>query len=64
MLVFWLWRNKLIVSSEPTGVSVICIMYNFDANSFSYIAASKAGSPAPTTATVLFLKKGPSQTAQ
>src|SRR5215211_4672930 len=57
-------NNKSIDSSEPTGLSVLCIMYSREASSLRYNAASKAGSPAPTIATFLFLKKGPSQTAQ
>src|SRR5215212_9076459 len=48
-------NNKSIDSSEPTGLSVLCIMYSREASSLRYNAASKAGSPAPTIATFLFL---------
>jgi hypothetical protein len=39
-------------------------MITFDASCLRYIAASRADSPDPTTLTILFLKRGPSQTAQ
>src|SRR5215217_2696765 len=64
LLLLSLFCNNSIDSSEPTGLSVLCIMYSCDASPLRYNAASKAGSPGPTIATFLFLKKGPSQTAQ
>lgn len=50
--------NKLMVSSEPIGLSVLWIMLTFEASCLRYIAAFRADSPVPTILTVLFLKRG------